>query len=169
LPPQPNPDANIELETVPLYQVADIDDLIGFRANYMIFPMLEANALTDFMMEPYVDRAGGGFGITDPDELGNMNLEEFGEYICCLKKKLSEEVFNALAPELKEQLKKLLQSPLRDDEEIVVPMDAMYIEALSGALPILEDFKLLHRQFDAADAQEDLRLKKMETLRAKAT
>ena len=50
-------------------------------------------------------------------------------------------------------------------EEIVVPMDATYIEALPGATPILENFKLLHRQIDAADAQEDLRLKKMEKLR----
>jgi hypothetical protein len=37
--------------------------------------------------------------------------------------------------------------------EIVVPLDAMYIEALPGAHPILENFKLLHRQIDAADAQ----------------
>ncbi len=44
-------------------------------------------------------------------------------------------------------------------------MDATYIEALPGATPILENFKLLHRQIDAADAQEDLRLKKMEKIR----
>jgi hypothetical protein len=49
--------------------------------------------------------------------------------------------------------------------EIVVPLDAMYIEALPGAHPILENFKLLHRQIDAADAQENLSLKKMEKLR----
>ena len=153
------------LDTIPLYQVADIDDLIGFRANYMIFPMLEANALTDFMMEPYIERAAGAFGITDPDEYGNMNLDDFTDYVCCLKEHLNEEEFDELVPELTAQLKKLLQSPLRDDEEIVVPMDAMYIEALPGTKPILEDFKLLHRQIDAADAQEDLRLKKMEKLR----
>ncbi len=164
-PARPTPTAEPELETVPLYRVADIDDLIGFRANYMIFPMKEANALTDFMMEPYVERAGGAFGITDPDELGNMNLDDFGDYVCCLKEHLEEDDFQALVPELTQQLKKLLQSPLRDDEEIVVPMDAMYIEALPGSRPILEDFKLLHRQIDAADAQEDLRLKKMEKIR----
>lgn len=164
-PPRNNPQNEPELETVPLYQVADIDDLIGFRANYMIFPMREANAITDFMMEPYVERAAGGFGMTDPDELGNMNLDDFSEYVCCLREHLSEEQFQELVPELKAQLKKLLQSPLRDDEEIVVPMDAMYIEALPGSRPILEDFKLLHRQIDAADAQEDLRLKKMEKIR----
>ena len=153
------------VETVPLNEVADIDDLIGFRANYMIFPMRETNAITDFMMEPYVERAAGGFGITDPDEMGNMSLDDFSDYVCCLRKKLDQDAFKKLVPELTAQLKKLLQSPLRDDEEIVVPMDATYIEALPGARPILEDFKLLHRQIDAADAQEDLRLKKMEKIR----
>jgi len=154
-----------ELETVPLYQVADIDGLLGFRANYMIFPMRKGNAITDFMMEPYVEKAAGALGITDPDDFGNMSLDEFSDYVCCLKRELSEDEFAKLVDTLKAQLKKLLQSPLRDDEEIVVPMDATYIEALPGATPILENFKLLHRQIDAADAQEDLRLKKMEKIR----
>jgi len=153
------------LETVPLYQVADIDGLLGFRANYMIFPMKKANAITDFMMEPYVEKAAGGYGITDPDDLGNISLDEFSEYVCCLKENLTVEEFDELRDELSAQLKKLLQSPLRDDEEIVVPMDATYIEAILGATPLLENFKLLHRQIDAADAQEDLKLKKMEKLR----
>lgn len=162
LPPEKE---NGTLETVPLYQVADIDGMLGFRANYMIFPMKKANAITDFMMEPYVEKAAGGYGITDPDDLGNISLDEFSEYVCCLKEKLSPREFEGLRDELLVQLEKLLQSPLRDDEEIVVPMDATYIEALPGATPILENFKLLHRQIDAADAQEDLRLKKMEKLR----
>ena len=162
LPPEKE---NGTLETVPLYQVADIDGMLGFRANYMIFPMKKANAITDFMMEPYVEKAAGGYGITDPDDLGNISLDEFSEYVCCLKEKLTVKEFEDLRDELSAQLKKLLQSPLRDDEEIVVPMNATYIEALLGATPLLENFKLLHRQIDAADAQEDLRLKKMEKLR----
>ena len=127
--------------------------------------MKQANAITDFMMEPYVEKAAGGYGITDPDDLGNISLDEFSEYVCCLKENLTSEEFDELREDLLAQLKKLLQSPLRDDEEIVVPMDATYIEALLGATPLLENFKLLHRQIDAADAQEDLRLKKMEKLR----
>lgn len=153
------------LETVPLYQVADIDGLLGFRANYMIFPMKKANAITDFMMEPYVEKAAGGYGITDPDDLGNISLDEFSEYVCCLRENLPAEEFDGLRDELQAQLKKLLQSPLRDDEEIVVPMDATYIDAILGSRPLMENFKLLHRQIDAADAQEDLRMKKLEKIR----
>jgi len=154
-----------ELPTVPLYEVADIDALLGFKANYMIFAMKKPNALTDFMMEPYVERAASGFGITDPDDFGNMTLDEFTEYVCCLRRKLDAEEFDALREMLKEQLRRLLQSPLRDDEEIIVPLDALFIEALPGTKPILENFKLLHRQIDAADAQEDLRLKQLEKIR----
>jgi hypothetical protein len=153
------------LPTVPLVQVADIETLVGIKANYMIFGLKEPNAITSFMMEPYVERAAGSFGITDPDDLGNMTLDEFSEYVCCLKKNLSGDEFEELRETLEAQLATLLQSPLREDEEIVVPLDAMYIEALPGARPILENFKLLHRQVDAADAQEKLRLKKMEKLR----
>ena len=160
------PNANGGFDTVPLYEVADLRELLGFKANYMIFAMKEPNALTDFMMEPFVERAAGGFGLTDPDDLGNMSLDDFSEYVCCLKRNLSEEEFARLREEvLLPQLKALLQSPLRDDEEIVVPLDALFIEALPGAKPILENFKLFHRQLDAASAQEELRLKKMEKIR----
>jgi hypothetical protein len=153
------------LPTVPLVQVADIETLVGLKANYMIFGLKEPNAITSFMMEPYIERAAGSFGITDPDDLGNMTLDEFSDYVCCLKKNLSAAEFRSLQDTLEAQLATLLQSPLRDDEEIVVPLDAMYIEALPGAKPILENFKLLHRQVDAADAQEKLRLRRMEKLR----
>ncbi len=36
----------------PLSQVADLDNLLGFKGNYMVFPLKESNPLTDFMMDP---------------------------------------------------------------------------------------------------------------------
>ncbi len=153
------------MPTKPLIEVADIDALLGFKANYMIFALKKPNVLTSFMMQPYVEQAAEGFGISDPDDLGNISLEEFGDYVCCLRKHLEEDEFAKLEETLKEQLATLLQAPLRDDEEIVVPLDSLYMEALPGSKPLLEDFKLLHRQIDAAEALENLRLKKMEKLR----
>ncbi len=153
------------MPTKPLIEVADIDALLGFKANYMIFALKKPNALTSFMMQPYVEQAAEGFGITDPDDLGNISLEEFGDYVCCLRKNLDAPVFAALKDTLTAQLATLLQSPVRENEEIVVPLNALYIEALPGSKPLLENFKLLHRQIDAADALENLRLKKMEKVR----
>ena len=80
------PDPTRQLK--PLVEVADLDKLLGCKGNYMIFPMKEHNALTEFMAAPYVDSA---FGAMDPDELSNVNLERFGKYVCCLHDKLPPE------------------------------------------------------------------------------
>ncbi len=86
---------------------------MGFScANYMIFPLRKANAITDFMMEPYVEKAAGVFGITDPDDYGNISLDEFADYVCCLRTSAGGRI-DALNETLKAQLKILLQSPLR--------------------------------------------------------
>lgn len=153
------------LSTVPLTELADLDSLLGFKANYMIFAMSRPNVITSFMQTPYVDRALGGFAVIDPDDAGNMTLDEFGDYVCCLRQKLAPDDFEELRQTLDAQLAVLLRESLREDDDIVVPLDALFIEALPGAHPVLENFKLLHRQIDAADAQENLRLKKMEKLR----
>jgi hypothetical protein len=54
--------------TVPLIEVTDPDALLGFKANYTIFGMKKPNAITSFMMGPYVEHTAGGLGITDPDD-----------------------------------------------------------------------------------------------------
>jgi hypothetical protein len=68
-------------DTRPLVELADLDTLLGFKGNYMIFPMKEHNALTEFMAAPYIDSA---FGAMDPDEISNVNLDEYSKYVCCL-------------------------------------------------------------------------------------
>ena len=32
------------------------------------------------------EKAASGYGITDPDNRGNISLDEFSVYVCCLKK-----------------------------------------------------------------------------------
>lgn len=145
-----------------LVEVADLDNLLGFKGNYMIFPLKEHNALTDFMAAPYVDAA---FGAMDPNELANVNLEDYARYICCLRDHLPEEQFEAMKPALKEWLKRILADPLRSGDEIIVPTDSLFIEALPGTHPLLEDFKLRHRQLDAYKAAEDVRHAQLENLR----
>ncbi|MBB3020799.1 hypothetical protein FHR70_003887 [Microvirga lupini] len=158
-----------KIKTVPLSQVANIYKRLGCWANFLIFPMFEANPITDFMMEPYVKLAEGEYGISDPDPIGNMTLSEFADYVCCLKKHYEEqdrpEVFEKLKPELQEALRKLLQSSRRD-EDIVIPCeDGLYIEALPGTHSVMEQFKQLHRIIDVKSAQADLRTKELNNIR----
>ena len=46
---------NLEFET--LAEVADIDNLLGFKGNYMMFPRRSRTPLTEFMTVPYFDFA----------------------------------------------------------------------------------------------------------------
>ena len=160
IPPQPE-----HIPTLPLAQVGDLSNPLGFMGNYIILPMYETNALTDFMMDPYVIYAEGEYGINDPDPAGNISLNEFSDYVCCLKNKLTTERFDELAPSLRDTLRKLLQRSVRENEEIIVGTGNLYIEALPGAHSIMEQFKHLHRQIDVKAAQEELRTTAIDNIR----
>ncbi len=160
IPPQPE-----DIPTLPLAQVGDLSNPLGFMGNYIILPMYETNALTDFMMDPYVVYAEGEYGINDPDPAGNRSLKEFSDYVCCLKKTLPAESFEELAPTLRNTLRKLLQRSVRENEEIIVGTGNLYIEALPGAHSIMEQFKHLHRQIDVKAAQEELRTTAIDNIR----
>jgi hypothetical protein len=176
-----------QIETVPLSEVADLSRPLGFLGNYMIFPMVEANPITEFMMDPYVTVAEGEYGVSDPDPLGNMTLDEFCEYVCCLRRWFEEReseqdddtesggddvengahtlTFEDLRPRLRRALRELLQRSLRNDEEVVVPSNSLYIEALPGAHSVMETFKHLHRQIDVKIAQGRLREAEIDNIR----
>lgn len=166
----PDPDPEVEkIKTQPLYQVANIYKPLGTWCNYLVFPMFEANPITELMMDPYVKLAEGEYGLSDPDPLGNITLEEFADYVCCLKRHYQEEdqmdVFEKRVPELREGLKKLLQASRRE-EDIVIPCDdGLYIEALPGTHSVMEQYKQLHRIIDVKSAQEDLRIKGLNSIR----
>lgn len=154
---------NPNFETKPLVEVADLDNLLGFKGNYMIFRLLKSNVLTEFMLDPYINREWNT--VYDPDIEGSMSLDEFSDYVCCLKERLEPELFERMKPELKELLKRLLTSPLRDNEEIVVPTDSLFIEALPGTYSILEDFKLMHRAIDVNKADAEHKEQVLENIR----
>jgi hypothetical protein len=107
----------------------------------MMFPLKKSNALTDFMTIPYLDPV---FGVGDPDPLADWTLTDFVKYVCCLRKKLPKEEFLKLLSGMMEAYRNLVNTQGSDRNEIVVPTDSLFIEALPGAHPILEDFKLFH-------------------------
>jgi hypothetical protein len=148
-----------------LEEVADLDNLLGFKGNYMMFPLKKSNILTDFMMTPYFDPTTI---IRDPDPLGQWTLAEFSKYVCCLYHKLRKEEFERRFPGLKEIYLLLMNTSDVDGDEIIVPTGSLFIEALPGAHPILEDFKLMHRAVDVKKAKADVRAAELENIRAAA-
>jgi hypothetical protein len=156
---------------VTLAEVADLDNLLGFKGNYLMFPLRVSNALTDFMMTPFVDSE---LGLRDPDEFGNFTPEEFVAYARALHAEMqeqlqngeiTEEAFKAAEDRLRDQFRRLLSAPRRAEDEITVPTSSLYIEALPAAHPILEDFKLMHRAIDVKKVQAEVRKLEMENLR----
>jgi hypothetical protein len=156
-----NPDGSPAVTYKQLVEVADLDTVLGFKGNYMIFPLKEHNALTEFMAAPYVDEA---FGAMDPDELSNVNLEEFSKYVCCLHDESPDE-YERLKPVLREWLEKLLADPLRNGDEIVIPTGSMFIELLPSDRSLLENFKLKHREWDVYKVQAEVRRMELENVR----
>ena len=159
------PNVRVSFANRTLAELADVDSLLGFKGNYMIFPLKESNALTDFMLNPYVD---AGFRLLDPHEPGNISRQAFARYICHLRDTLSEAAFDNLRPELRARFRELLLSPAVAGDEIIVPTGSLYIEALPGANPLLEDFKLAHRAMDVLKAQEETREATLDNLRLSA-
>jgi hypothetical protein len=153
----------LPIKTKPLAKVADLDNLLGYFGNYMMFALKESNALTDFMMEPYVVQ---GFDeITDPDELGNWTLDQFIKYVLCLKEKLPPSRFQKIRPELAEQYEKLIKATWRNGEDIIIPTGSLFIEALPATETVEDRFTTIHRVLDLKMAQAKDRHEELENIR----
>jgi len=150
----------------PLSEVADLDNLIGFKGNYMIFPLFESNPLTDYMMEPYVDRATQE--LMDPSDPSGWSLDEFSEYVCCLRKQLDKAEFESIKPMLQDQYQKLLSAPFRNGDELVVPTNSLYIECLPATETLLQKWNKDHRMIDVKKVQSEVREKELENVRRAA-
>jgi hypothetical protein len=149
-----------------LAEVADLDNLLGYKGNYMIFPLTQSNALIDFMMEPYKDPYTV---LRDPDESGNWKMDQFEDYVCCLKKNTDAQKFDLLKEGIEKKYDSLVNSSSAiQDEEIIIPTGSLFIEALPGVHPILENFKLLHRAIDVKKVQAEVRKAELENLRLAA-
>jgi hypothetical protein len=147
-------------KTRELIEVADIDSLLGFKGNYMIFPLKENNALTEYMLQDYQDDEW--LGVLDPDDLGNFSKEELDFFVETIKndETISEEIKASALTWIEEY-----NSFAKNEETVIVPTEEIFIEALPGSHPVLEDFKLLHRAIDVKKAESEVRHNELENIR----
>jgi hypothetical protein len=146
-----------------LVDVADLDEVLGFKGNYTIFALKENNYLTLRMMQEYLE-VGDDLVLRDPDEFGELTVEELTELAACLHEREPER-FKERYARIRAALVEKLASPRAGSDLVIVPTSSLYIEALVGTHPLLEDFKLIHRALDVKKVQADVRHQELENLR----
>ncbi|MFI6100868.1 hypothetical protein ACIA8G_35410 [Lentzea sp. NPDC051213] len=146
-----------------LVDVADLDEVLGFKGNYTIFALKENNYLTLRMMQEYLE-VGDDLVLRDPDEFGELTVEELTGLAACLHEREPER-FEERYEQIRAALVEKLASPRAGSDLVIVPTSSLYIEALVGTHPLLEDFKLIHRALDVKKVQADVRHQELENLR----
>jgi len=166
-----------------LADVADLDTLLGFKGNFMIFPLRQHNYLTAWMVQDYLDADGQ---VRDPDADQMPNLQQRLQAVTT-----EVQTLQMMAVELDNQMEQLQTMPDWEDvhpayeaarrrlqrqiqleqskiEPVVVPTDLLFIEALPGKHPLLEDFKLLHRALDVEKVVAERDALELENIRRTA-
>ena len=154
---------SIQVVKKKLVEVADLGNLLGFVGNYMVFPLKQPNRITNFMMQNYVDETIGN--IVDPDEFSNYSYDELKIMLEELHQKDSSLFTQEFQDKMKELLQEILIKGNKEKETIIVPTDSLFVEALPGTHPVLEQFKLTHRAIDVEKFKETLRQERLESLR----
>jgi hypothetical protein len=160
------PMPTVKLTTKKLVEVADLDNVLAYKGNYMVFALKENNYITLHMMQDYLD-VGEELLLRDPDELGNYSIEQLQELATAVNKKDPNE-FNARRDDFKKMLMDRLTSSRKDNDRVIVPTNSLYIECLVGTHPLLEDFKLIHRALDVKKVQAEVRHAELENIRLAA-
>ena len=151
-------------EPMKLHQVADLETLLGFKGNYMIFPVTNFdNYLIWFMMQHYINVDNiNGVTAVDPEPGAGLTIDELRTAMADIHAKHVES-FASNEAAFEEIMLRLLSREA--PEMVIVPSDSLYIEALPGTRPLLEDFKLIHRAIDVKRAQAEDRKAEFENLR----
>jgi hypothetical protein len=160
------PMPSVTFPTEKLYEVADLDNLVGYKGNYMIFPLIKNNYMTLHMMQDYLD-VGDEVTVRDPDDFGNYTLAQLKELARNLYK-YDQAAFNKVEDAIKQKIIDRLTSSRTESDIVIVPTNSLYMEALVGTHPLLEDFKLIHRALDVKKVQAEVRHAELENVRLAA-
>lgn len=145
-----------------LHEVADLDRILGYKGNYMIFPVKQTSYLHLYMMQDYLNPES--ITLRDPSDKFGFTSDELVQYIKYLHTHDSE-VYQMQRDHLSKLLQERLCAEQNETQMIIVPTDSLYIEALPGSHPIMEDFKLTHRALDVKKVQAEVRMMELENAR----
>jgi hypothetical protein len=161
-PRPPAPGESLPTRRRQLIEIAELDRPLGYKGNYIVFPLKECTYITDFMMQEFVDDY---FGVRDPANETGYTTEELLQYAA----ELWHDPDAALTDEERDALRSLVLQKLTDgsgeQEMVVLPTGNLYMEAIKGEQALLEDFKLAHRGLDVLKAEEEVRQARLENLR----
>src|SRR5690606_17348179 len=145
-----------------LIEIADVDRPLGFKGNYVIFPLKKSSLLTDYMTVGYLD---GYFGVRDPALDASYSASDLLEYA----KSVWNDPVVALTDEERNRLAALiLRAGMRNpgyESEVVLPTGQIFMEAIKGDQALLEDFKLAHRGMDVLKVEEEVRQARIDNIR----
>src|SRR5205807_2837258 len=105
---------NISITNKKLADVADLNNLLGYKGNYMMFPLTENNYLTLHMMQDYLE-IGDEITVRDPDAFGNHTLDELQELATCVYEK-DPQTFLKYQDQFKKLIIDRLTSSRTDDD-----------------------------------------------------
>lgn len=145
-----------------LAEIADVDRPLGFKGNFVIFPLKVGSLLTDFMTVGFLD---GYYGVRDPAMDASYSAGDLMEYA----RTVWHDDLVALSEEEREKLTTLvLDAGMRNpgyETEVVLPTGKVWVEALKGGQALLEPFKQAHRGLDVLKVEEEVRRERIENLR----
>ena len=158
--------SNYAEDEIDLVDIAEIDTPLGYKGNYIIFPLKQQSYLTLYMTQEFIS---DDFSLQDPDQFSDLrNFPSIdgpggaGEY-------MAKQIAAAGTADEKKQLAQhfadYVNSSQNGAEIIIVPTGQLFIEALPGSHPLLEDFKLLHRAEDVLKVKAEVRHAELENLR----
>jgi hypothetical protein len=152
----------ISFDYTELVEIADLDNPLGYKGNYIIFPMKGECYLTQYMLSEFIDDY---LGVLDPDGSDSFDAETFDQEWRRAAAITDSRERGRRQAELRNDLINYITAIRRSTDEIIVPTGQLFIEALPGSHPLLEDFKLLHRLEDVRKVKSEVRRAELENLR----
>lgn len=160
------PMPEVTITTKKLVEVANLDKVLGYKGNYAIYALNENNFITMHMMQDYLE-VSDEVRLRDPDEMANYSVDDLQRLAECMYRKNPSE-FRKNKDRFKQLIIDRLMSGRAEDDRVIVPTTSLYIEALVGTHPLLEDFKLIHRALDVKKVQAEVRHAELENIRLAA-